>query len=96
MPDNPTEEMKKRLVNELADAPQGTRDSEMPPSPDPFGGEVGPDPSDDALPLIDMGESPGVGDLEHETGEESDPGIAYAGGVNASDADGSTRTKEAA
>jgi hypothetical protein len=92
MADNPTEELKKRLVNELADAPQGTRDAEMPPSPNPFGGEVGPDPADDTLPVLDLSDSTGAGDSP-ETGEETDPGTAYAGGVNARNTDGSTRTK---
>ena len=91
MSDNPTEDLKQRLVNEMADAPQGKRDSQMPPSPNPFGGEVGPDPADDTLPSIDMSDSTGAGDST-ETGEEDDPGIADAGGVNSPDADGSTRT----
>ena len=90
MPDNPTEDLKRRLVNELADAPQGTRDAQMPPSPNPFGGEIGPDPADDTLPPIDMSDSTGAG-ASAETGEEDDPGIADAGGVNSPDADGSTR-----
>jgi hypothetical protein len=91
MSDNPTEDLKKRLIDELLDAPQGTRDSEMPPSPNPFGGEVGPDPGDTTLPVVDLSDSTGAGDSP-ETGEEDDPGIADAGGVNSGSADGSTRT----
>jgi hypothetical protein len=91
MPDELTEEKRKQLVRELADAPQGTRDGQMPPSPNPFGGEVGPDPADDTLPFIDLGSSPGQGAEEHQTGEEA-PGGEYAGGVDAADTDGSTRT----
>ena len=91
MPDNPTEDLKTRLVDELADAPQGTRDAQMPPSPNPFGGEVGPDPADDTLPVVDLSDSTGAGDST-ENGEETDPGTAYAGGVDAPDTDGSTRT----
>ena len=61
------------------DPPQGTRDSEMPQSPNPFGGQVGPSPSDDDLPFIDLGETPGQGEEAHETGEEPDPGVFEAG-----------------
>lgn len=92
MPDELTDAKRAQLVKELTDAPQGTRDAQMPPSPNPFGGQVGPDPAEDALTAIDLGSMPGVGTEEHLTGEETDPGIADAGGVNASNTDGSTRT----
>ena len=92
MTDETTDAKRDQLVKELTDAPQGTRDSQMPPSPNPFGGQVGPDPADSALTAIDLGTTPGVGAEEHQTGEEADSGIADAGGVNASNTDGSTRT----
>ncbi len=90
MSDNPTEDLKQRLVNELVDAPQGTRDSQMPPSPNPFGGQVGSSPADDALPVLDLSSETGAG-ASTATGEETDPGIGDAGGVEDS-ADGAART----
>ncbi len=93
MPDNPTtEDLKKRLADELANAPQGTRDSEMPTpgNPNPTG-QTGPSPTGDDVPPNLQIPPTGAGDSP-ETGEETDPGDAYAGGVNAADTDGTTRT----
>ena len=87
MPDDPTEALKERLANELADAPQGTRDSEMPMPPPPPFDQVGPSPTSDALPPGDPAVT-GAGTPPGATGEEADPGDFDAGGVNATDADG--------
>ena len=94
MPDNnATEDLKRRLANELADAPQGTRDSEMPApgNPNPTG-QTGPSPTSDEVPPSLQIPPTGAGDSP-ETGEEDDPGDAYAGGVNARNTDGTTRTQ---
>ena len=80
-----TEALRQRLVNELADAPQGTRDGEMPMpgNPNPTG-ETGPSPGPDSVP---EGEAARMGEKGIlETGEEEDPGDADAGGVNATNA----------
>ena len=86
-----TEDVKERLVRELADAPQGVTDADMPaPPPNPTG-QVGPSPTEDSVPATSTAEfdsfPPG------ETGEEPDPGIADAGGVDAPDTDGMSRTR---
>lgn len=93
MPDNPTtEDLKKRLADELVNAPQGTRDSEMPPPGNPnLTGQVGPSPTSDDVPPNLQILPTGAGGLP-ETGEEIDPGVADAGGVNARNTDGTTRT----
>jgi len=85
--ENDTEEVKDRLVREMTDAPQGVNDSDMPMpgNPNPTG-ETGPSPGPDTIPenlaALD-------GDFTvNETGEEEDPGDAYAGGVNANNTDG--------
>jgi len=84
------EDVKERLVRDLADAPQGTRDGEMPmPPPNPTG-QVGPSPTADTIPPGLTAEVDNFPD--GETGEEVDPGIANAGGVDAPNTDGSTRT----
>lgn len=86
-----TEDVKERLVRELADAPQGINDGDMPlpGNPNPTG-QVGPSPTEDSIPA---GDQIG-GDFDpDETGEEVAPGIADAGGVDAPDTDGSTRTR---
>lgn len=86
-----SEDVKERLVRELADAPQGVNDSDMPlpGNPNPTG-QVGPSPTADSIPA---GDQILAGDFDpDETGEEVDPGIANAGGVDAPNTDGSTRT----
>lgn len=86
-----TEDLKERLVNELADAPQGINDSDMPMpgNPNPTG-QTGPSPTADTIPA---GDTISVGSFAPDaTGEEVDPGIADAGGVDAPNTDGSTRT----
>jgi hypothetical protein len=84
---------KEALVRELTDAPQGIRDSEMPPAPPLYNGQVGPSPTSD---YIDPGERilPVGGGDDPSTGEETDPGIAAAGGTGVGDADtdGAVRT----
>ena len=80
-----TEALRQRLVHELADAPQGTNDSEMPMpgNPNPTG-ETGPSPGPDSIP---EGAAALAGEKTPlETGEEEDPGDADAGGVNATNA----------
>ena len=91
MSENFTEDVKDRLVRELADAPQGVNDSDMPMpgNPNPTG-EVGPSPTANSIPeslaALD-------GDFRpDETGEEEDPGVADAGGIDAPDTDGMSRT----
>jgi len=84
------EDVKERLVRELADAPQGVRDSEMPMPPPKPTGQVGPSPTADTIPPGLTAEVDNFPD--GETGEEVDPGIANAGGVDAPNTDGSTRT----
>ena len=80
-----TEALRRRLVNELADAPQGTRDDEMPLPGNPNAtGETGPSPGPDTVP---EGAADRLGEKGVlETGEEEDPGDAEAGGVNATNA----------
>ncbi len=87
-----TEDVKERLVRELADAPQGVNDSDMPlpGNPNPTG-QTGPSPTADSIPAGDL-VAPGDIDPD-ETGEEMDPGVANAGGVDAPNTDGSTRTE---
>ncbi|MBV9849550.1 MAG: hypothetical protein JO250_07665 [Armatimonadetes bacterium] len=88
-----SEALKDRLARELADAPQGVRDSDMPPPPPLTEGQVGPSPTSDyvnpgqQIPPVGAGADPA-------TGEEPDPGIANAGGTGVGDADtdGATRT----
>ncbi len=85
-----TEEIKEKLLHELTDAPQGINDSDMPMpgNPNPTG-EVGPSPGPNSIPesfaALDGDFGP------NETGEEEDPGDAYAGGVNANNTDGAIR-----
>ena len=84
--DQDTEALRQRLVNELADAPQGTRDDEMPMPGNPNAtGETGPSPGPDVVPDGDPARFGGGKGLT-ETGEEEDPGDADAGGVNATNA----------
>lgn len=91
MSEDYTEDVKERLVRALADAPQGVNDSDMPlpGNPNPTG-QVGPSPTADSIPeslaALDGDFGP------DETGEEVDPGIAEAGGVDAPNTDGSART----
>ena len=96
MPDDiatDAEALKEDLVRELADAPQGVRDSEMPPPPPLTHGQVGPSPTED---YINPGQQipPVGGGSDPATGEEVDPGIANSGGTGVGDADtdGATRT----
>lgn len=90
MSENYTEEVKERLLHEMTDAPQGFNDSDMPMpgNPNPTG-ETGPSPGPDTIPesfaALDGDFTP------DETGEEEDPGDAYAGGVNADNTDGAIR-----
>ena len=84
------EEVKDRLLHELTDAPQGVNDSDMPMpgNPNPTG-ETGPSPGPNSIPesfaALD-------GDFTaNETGEEEDPGDAYAGGVGVNNTDGAIR-----
>lgn len=58
------------------------------PIPPPATGEVGPNPTENVIPDGDPTRF-GGGQGPDETGEEEDPGIANAGGVNASNTDGS-------
>lgn len=91
MSEDTTEDVKERLVRALADAPQGVNDSDMPlpANPNPTG-QAGPSPTADSIPA---GDPTLVGDFAPDaTGEEVDPGIANAGGVDAPNTDGSTRT----
>ena len=86
-----TEDVKERLVRALVDAPQGVNDGDMPMpgNPNPTG-QVGPSPTADSIP-----ESLAAIDGEFgpdETGEEVDPGVADAGGVDVANTDGSART----
>lgn len=87
-----TEEVKERLVRELADAPQGINDSDMPMpgNPNPTG-EVGPSPTADSIPESAAALAGDFG--PDETGEEMDPGVANAGGVDAPNTDGMSRTQ---
>ncbi len=48
-------------------------------------GEVGPSPTSDSIPAGDPTRT-GGGLAPGETGEEEDPGVADAGGVNATNA----------
>ncbi|MGI4787662.1 MAG: hypothetical protein ACRYFS_02300 [Janthinobacterium lividum] len=85
-----TEDVKERLLHELTDARQGVNDSEMPMPGNPnLTGEVGPSPGPNSIPesfaALDGEKGP------DETGEEEDPGDAYAGGVNANNTDGAVR-----
>lgn len=80
----------KQAVDELLAAPQGVNDSDMPMPPSPaFGGEVGTSPSSDTIP---PGDPLDGGKTLTETGEEPDPGVFNAGGVDAPDTDGMSRT----
>ena len=91
MSKNTTEDVKERLVRELADAPQGVNDSDMPPpaNPNPTG-QTGPSPTENSIPAGDQ--VPAGGFDPDETGEEMDPGVADAGGVDVANTDGSART----
>ena len=90
MSDNYTEDVKERLLHELTDAPQGVSDSDMPMPGNPNStGETGPSPGPNTIP-----ESFAAQDGEFgldETGEEEDPGDAYAGGVGVNNTDGASR-----
>ena len=87
-----TEDVKERLVRELTDAPQGINDSDMPMpgNPNPTG-EVGPSPTADSIPAGDQIMADSFD--PDETGEEIDPGVAEAGGVDVANTDGSARTR---
>ena len=82
-----TEDVKERMLHELTDAPQGFNDSDMPMpgNPNPTG-EIGPSPGPNSIPenlaALDGDFTP------DETGEEEDPGDAYAGGVGVVNTDG--------
>ncbi len=83
----------KQAVNELMHEPQGVNDSDMPMPPSPaFGGEVGTSPTANDIPPGDPSES-GGGKTLTETGEEPDPAVFNAGGVDAPDTDGMSRTQ---
>lgn len=90
MPDELTEALRERLAGELAEPSEGQRDAQMPTPPDPNpGGEAGPSPSDAAIA--------GASELERDPAktpdeEDADPGVADAGGVNAANTDGMTRS----
>ncbi len=58
--------------------------AEMPPLNNPTG-EVGPSPTENVVPDGDPTRF-GGGQGPDQTGEEEDPGIANAGGVNATNA----------
>ncbi len=91
MSEDYTEDVKQRLVRELADAPQGVNDGDMPlpGNPNPTG-QTGPSPTENSIPAGDLVAS---GDVDpDETGEEMDPGVADAGGVDVANTDGSART----
>ena len=90
MPDDiaqDAEALKTRLVRELTDAPQGITDEDMPPPPPLTHGQVGPSPTENyinpgqRIPPVGAGSDPA-------TGEEVDPGVANAGGVNAKNTGG--------
>ena len=86
-----TEDVKERLVRELADAPQGVNDSDMPLPGDPNPtGQTGPSPTENSIPAGDQITAGGFD--PDETGEEMDPGVADAGGVDVANTDGSART----
>ncbi len=89
-----TDDVKTRLAESLADAPQGTRDSQMPPAngpgPNPQG-QVGPSPTSDQLPSGDPA-AQGISSQPTQTNQEMDWEAGDAGGVNAANTDGSTRT----
>ena len=90
MPDNIAQDadaLKDRLVRELADAPQGVTDEDMPPPPPLTHGQVGPSPTEN---FINPGQRipPVGGGSDPATGEETDPGIANSGGVNANNTGG--------
>lgn len=90
MPDELTENLRERLAGELAAEGQGKRDAQMPAPPDPNpGGESGPSPSDDTIT--------GASELERDPAktpddEGVDPGVYNAGGVDAPNTDGMTRS----
>ena len=92
MSEDYTEDVKERLVRELTDAPQGINDSDMPMpgNPNPTG-EVGPCPTADSIPAGDQIMADRFD--PDETGEEIDPGVAEAGGVDVANTDGSARTR---
>ncbi len=85
-----TEDYKDKILHELTDAPQGINDSDMPmPSNPNLTGETGPSPGPNSIP-----ESLNALDgnfTVDETGEEEDPGDAYAGGVGVNNTDGAVR-----
>ncbi len=82
----------KEIAEQMAAAPQGTRDSDMPMPPPNPGGEVGPSPTADTIPAGDPDQTgPGVV-WDRDPNEREDPGVSDAGGVDAPDTDGSTRT----
>lgn len=86
------DDQSKDVAEQMAAAPQGTRDSDMPMPPPNPGGEVGPSPSADTIPAGDPTQTgPGVV-WDRDPNEREDPGVADAGGVDAPDTDGSTRT----
>jgi len=90
MPDELTENLRERLTGELAEDGQGRRDAQMPAPPDPNpGGGAGPSPSDAAIT--------GAAERERDPAktpevEDPDPGVANAGGVDAPNTDGMTRS----
>lgn len=87
-----SEDKIKQAVHELTSAPQGVNDSDMPMPPSPaFGGEVGSSPSSDDIPPGDPSVS-GDGGKPVGTGEDPDPGVFNAGGVDAPNTDGMSRT----
>lgn len=91
MSDAQTEQVRERLANELANAPQGTRDSQMPAPPDPNpGGQVGLNPSDETLAAT-VGLEQDPAKLADAEGQQPDPGVANAGGVDAPNTDGMTQ-----
>ena len=94
MPDEIAQDVeahKAAIVRELTDAPQGVRDSDMPPPPPLTEGQVGPSPTSDYINPGQELAPTGAGD-DPDTGEEPDPGIANSGGTGDADTDGATRT----
>lgn len=89
MPDEQTESLRERLVEELVAEGQGQRDSQMPAPPNPNpDGESGPSPSNEVIAAASVLER----DPAQTPGDEgTDPGVFDAGGVNAANTDGMTR-----
>ena len=85
-----TEDYKDKILHELTDAPQGVNDSDMPMPGNPNStGETGPSPGPNSIPeSLDALDGDFTVD---ETGEEEDPGDAYAGGVGVNNTDGAVR-----